>query len=207
MRDFKVDALEVRESECIKIGVDTGAGKPARPESATDGKRIPGDGNLTFGTATREPVKSGKRLCVEGRDDWEVNLRVRDVQALVCKPLLSVVECKTMGGAAVMYGDTGYLFHQDSKVARKIETWIQKEITSSQYHGCTLAYTRKPRSHEAKRTRDWCDATVSVLGWLVAGSEPESPENPEKPGGADGANRGGAGGAHDDPMRWMAKSS
>ena len=46
-------------------------------------KRILGDADLTFRTATGECVKSGKGLYVEECDDWRVNLRVRVVQALV----------------------------------------------------------------------------------------------------------------------------
>ena len=45
-----------------------------------------------------ELVKSGKRLFVEGCDAWRDNLRVRGVQAPVCKPVLSVGEYTTMGG-------------------------------------------------------------------------------------------------------------
>ena len=94
-------------SEWIKIGVDTGAGKTAWPQSVTYGKKLPGHVDFTFRTATGELVKSGERLYVEGCDDWGVNLRVRGVQAPVCKPLLSVGEYTTMGGVIVLYGDKG----------------------------------------------------------------------------------------------------
>ena len=93
-----VNAVEVRELEWIKIGVGAGAGKTAWPRSATYGKR------LTFSTAAGELVKSGTRLCVEGCGDWRVNLRVRGVQAVVCKTKFSVGEHTTMGGVAVVYG-------------------------------------------------------------------------------------------------------
>ena len=43
MSCFDADAVEVRESEWIKIGVDTGAGKTAWPQGVTNGKRIPGN--------------------------------------------------------------------------------------------------------------------------------------------------------------------
>ena len=135
-----VDSVEVRELEWIKIGVDTGAGKTAWPQSVTYGMRIPGDVDLTFRTATGELVKSGKRLCVEGCDDLGVDLRVRGVQAPVCKPLLSVGEYTTMGGVTVLYGDKGYLFLRGSNVAKKIDAWIQKEMRDSRYRGCTVAY-------------------------------------------------------------------
>ena len=99
----------------------------------------------TFRTAIGELVKSGERLHVEGCDDRGVNLRVRGVQAPVCKPLLSVGEYTTMGGVAVLYGDKGYMFHKGSNVAKKIDAWIQKEMRDSQYYGCTVAYEREQR--------------------------------------------------------------
>ena len=39
---LNLDAVEVQESEWIKIGVDTGAGKTAWPQGVTYGKTIPG---------------------------------------------------------------------------------------------------------------------------------------------------------------------
>ena len=113
MSYLDADAGEVREPGWIKIGVDTGAGKTARPQSVTYGMRILGDVDLTFRTATGELVKSGKRL--------RVNLIVRGVQAPVCKPLLSVGEYTTMAGVTVLYG---YLFHRGSNVAKKVDAWI-----------------------------------------------------------------------------------
>ena len=130
----------MRGSEWIKIGVDTGAGKTAWPQSITYGTTIPGDSDLTFRTATGELVKGGKRMHVVGCDDWGSNLRVRGVQAPVCKPLLSVGEYTTTGGVTVLYGDKGYMFHKGSNVAKKIDAWIQKELRDSQYRGCTVAY-------------------------------------------------------------------
>ena len=73
-----VDTVEVQESERIMIGVDTGAGKTAWPQSVTYGKKLLGHVDLTFHTETGELVKSGERLYVEGCDDWGVN------QAPVC---------------------------------------------------------------------------------------------------------------------------
>ena len=101
MTYLNVDALQesekVRGSEWIKIGVDTGAGKTAWPQSITYGTTIPGDSDLTFRTATGELVEGGKRMQIEGCDDWGSNLKIRCVQALVCKPLLSAGEYTTMG--------------------------------------------------------------------------------------------------------------
>ena len=42
-----------------------------------------------------------------------------------------------------MCGDQGCLFHKGPNVAKKMEAWSQKEISSSQYHGYTVAYTAK----------------------------------------------------------------
>ena len=69
----------MRGSAQIKIGVDTGAGKTAWPQSITYRKTILGDSDLTFRTAIGEIVKGGKRMHVEGCDDWRSNLRVRGV--------------------------------------------------------------------------------------------------------------------------------
>ena len=88
MTYLNVDALqesEMRGSEWIKIGVDTGAGKTAWLQSITYGKTILGDSDLTFRTATGELVKGGKRMHVVGCDDWGSNLKIRGVQARVCK--------------------------------------------------------------------------------------------------------------------------
>ena len=156
MSYLDVDALQesekVRGSKWIKIGVDTGAGKTAWPQSITYGTTIPGDSDLTFRTATGELVKSGKRMQIEGCDDWRSNLKIRGVQAPVCKPLLSVGEYTT-GGVIVLYGDKGFLFHKVSNVAKKIDAWIEKELRDSQYRGCTVAYNvynvyMKPRRNK-----------------------------------------------------------
>ena len=38
-----------------------------------------------------------------------------------------------------MYGDTGYVFHKGSHVAKMVEAWIQQEIRRSRCHGCAVA--------------------------------------------------------------------
>ena len=113
------ESEKMRGSEWIKIGVDTGAGKTAWPQSITYGTTIPGDSDLTFRTATGELVKGCKRVHVAGCDDWGSNLRVRGVQAPVCKPLLSVGEYTTKGGVTVLYGDKGYMAYRGCTVAYK----------------------------------------------------------------------------------------
>ena len=137
---LNVDALQEKMggSEWIKIGVDTGEGKTAWPQSITYGTTILGDSDLTVRTATGELVK-GKRMQIVGCDDWESNLRIR-VQAPVCKPLLSVGEYTTKGGVTVLYVDKGYMFHKGSNVAKKMDVWVQKELRDSRYRGCTVAY-------------------------------------------------------------------
>ena len=133
--NVNVTAVGVQELQWIKIGVGTGAGKTAWLSSATYGMQMLGDVDLTFRTATGEIVKSG------GCDDWGINLRVRGVQAPVCKPLLSVGEHATMGGAAVMYGDKGCLFYKGSNVAKKMAACVPRE-------------QRVQHLHETERKRD-----------------------------------------------------
>ena len=175
MSFLDVDALQQQESDWIKIGVDTGGGKSAWSQSVTCGKRLSGHVDLTFRTATGELVKSGERLYVEGCDDWSVNLRVRGVQALVCKPLLSVGECTTMGGVTVLYGDKGYMFHKGSNVAKKIDAWIQKEMRDSHYYGCTVAYKENNvyniylNRKGTRLMRCHCPRTQTIVPWGVAG--------------------------------------
>ena len=79
------------------IGVDGGAGKTARSQSATYWKQILGDVNFAFRTATGELVKPGKRLCVkvsmtgESTSEFEVSKRVgllrRSFWVLLLSPL------------------------------------------------------------------------------------------------------------------------
>ena len=157
MSYLDVDALQqesekMRGSEWIKIGVDTGAGKTARPQSITYGKTILGDSDLTFRTATRELVKGGKRMHVEGCDDWGSNLRVRGVQALV-----SVGEFTTMGGVTVLYGDKGYRFHKGSNVAKKTDALDPEGVerfSIPRLHSCVQREQRVQHLHETKRKHD-----------------------------------------------------
>ena len=140
---------------------------------------------------------------IEGCDDWGSNLKIRGVQAPVCKPLLSVGEYTTKGGVTVLYGDKGYMFHKGSNVAKKMDAWVQKELRDSQYRGCTVAYKENNLYNiYAKPRENKIDAMPlsggSELGGLPAGSEPVRPENPEAPGGARDPEV--PGGAHD-PMR------
>ena len=58
----------------------------------------------------------------------------------MCKPLLSVGEYTTKGGVTILYGNKGYMFHNGSTVAKKIDAWIQRELRDSQYHGRMIAY-------------------------------------------------------------------
>ena len=69
--DAHQESEKMQGSEWIKIGVDTGAGKTAWPQSITYGTTILGDSDLTFRTATGELVKGGKRMQIVGCDDWD----------------------------------------------------------------------------------------------------------------------------------------
>ena len=123
MTYFNVDALQesekMRGSEWIKIGVDTGAGMTAWPQSITYGTTIPGDSDLTFRTATGELVK-GEHRCANHCCLLETTQRW--VESLCCMK------------------NKGYMFHKGSNVAKKIDAWIQKELRDSQHRGCTVAY-------------------------------------------------------------------
>ena len=62
-----------------------------------------------------------------------------------------------MGGVTVLCGDKGYMFHKGSNFSKKIDAWIQNEMSDSQYYGCTVAYKEnnvyniymKPRRNKA----------------------------------------------------------
>ena len=131
-----------------------------------------------------------------GCDDWGSNLRVRGVQAQVCKPLLSVGEYTMMGGVTVLYGDKGHMFHKGSNVAKKIDAWVLKELRDSQYRGCTVTYKEnnvhmiymKPRENKIDAMPLSGDSESRCCR---PGSEPVRPENP------DPEDPGVRGGAHD----------
>ena len=107
---------------------------------------------LTFRNASGELVKGGKRMHIVGCDDWGSNLRIRGVQAPVCKPLLSVGEYTTMGGVTVLYGNKAYMFHKGSNVAKKIDAWIQEwRFTIPRLHSCVQRKQRVQHLHETKR--------------------------------------------------------
>ena len=108
---------------------------------------------LIFRTAIGELVKGGKRMQIVGCDDWGSNLRIRSVQAPVCKPLLSVGEYTTKGGVTVLYGDKGYMFHKGSNVAclgpQKFERFSIPRL-----HSCEQRKQRVQHPHETKRKQD-----------------------------------------------------
>ena len=174
--------------------------KTAWPQGITYGTMIPGDGDLTFRTATGELVKGGKRMQVVGCDDWRSNLRIRGVQAPVCKPLLSVGEYTTMAGVTVLYGDKGYMFHKGSSVAKEIDAWVHRELRDSQYRGCTVAYKEINVYNIYMKPRENKIDAMPLSGDSESGGcwPAVRPENPEVPGGA--RDPGVPGGAHD-PMR------
>ena len=94
---------------------------------------------------------------VEGWDDWGSNLRVRGVQAPVCKPLLSVGEYTTTGGVTVLCGDKGYMIHKCSNVAKKIDAWVQKELrdfSTPRLHSCVQREQRVQHLHETERKHE-----------------------------------------------------
>ena len=136
---FSLDAAdEIRVSEWVKIGVDTGAGKTAWPQNVTCGKTIPGESDVVFRTATGELVKSNKQLYVDGCDDWEPVLEFEVFKHRCANRCCLLVS--TRRRVESQYGNKGYMFHKGSTVAKKIDAWIQKEVRDSQHRGCTIAY-------------------------------------------------------------------
>ena len=182
-------AVEMRESEWIKIGVDSSAGKTACPRSITCGKTIPGDSELADRTKTGELVKGGLPLHVEGCDAWRSNL------APVCNPLLSVGQHTTMGGVTVLYGDKSYMFHKGSNVAKKLDASILKESRDSPHRGVANEENNmynihvEPEGGEIDAMPLSEDSDNRFSEGSPAGSEPVKPENPdpEDPGGTGGA--------------------
>ena len=86
-----------------------------------------------------------------------VHLRVRGVQAPVCKPLLSVGEYTTMGGVTVLYGDKGYMFHKGSNVAKNIRCMDpegDERFTVPRLYSCVQREQRIQHQHETGRKRD-----------------------------------------------------
>ena len=106
---------------------------------------------VTLISLSAQQVNGGKRMHVVDCDDWGSNIRVRGVQALVCKPLLSVGEYTSMGGVTVLYCDKGYMFHKGSNVAKKIGVWIQKGVerfSIPRLHSCVQRKQRVQHLHE-----------------------------------------------------------
>ena len=145
MTSLNVDALQesekVRGSEWIKVGVDTGAGKTAWPQSITYGTTIPGGSDLTFRTATAELVKrwqanancglrrlgiqsQNSRCSSTGVQTTVVCWRIHDKRWSHCVCMVTKVTCST----------------KVRMLQRRFEAWVQKELRFSQYRGCTVAY-------------------------------------------------------------------
>ena len=121
------------------------------------GKMIPGDSDLTFRTASGEHAKGGMRLHVEGCDDWGSNLRVRGVQAPVCKPPLSVGEYTTMGGVTVLYGDKGYIFQKGFERCEEnqcLDPEGDEGFTTLRLHSCLQREQRVQHLHETERKQN-----------------------------------------------------
>ena len=144
MSYFNVDVVEVRESEWIKIGVDTGSGKTACA-------RVPHTGSgflvmrISLSAQPRENLSSRASDCTlkvmtigESVSEFEVSKRP------VCEPLLSVEEYTTMGGVAFLYGDKSYLFHKGSKG--------DPQFQIPRFHSCAQRKQRVQHLHEAEMT-------------------------------------------------------
>ena len=148
-------ADELRESEWIKIGVDTGAGKTAWPRVSRSGRRSPAK-VISFYAQQLESLSSLTSNCTL----MVVTIGERVSEFVVCKHRCANRCCLLVSTRrrveSVLYGNKGYMFHEGSTVAKKIDAWIQKELRDSQYQGCTIAYKEnnvyniymKPRRNE-----------------------------------------------------------
>ena len=145
-----------------------------------DGKRTLGDVDLTLSAQSLEKLSSRAKDCTLKVATIGESISEVEVGKRPCANHCLLESKKTMGEAAVTDADKGYLFHSCSNVAKKIEAWIQKEISSSQYHGCTAACNENNVYNicvKTERKQYWCDATVRglrqpFLVGLPAGSEP-----------------------------------
>ena len=122
---------ETTNAEWVKIAVDTGAGATAWPEHATYGTKLKTSRGMQFRTATGEIVDAGMDYHVAGWDAWGQKLGMKGVLAPVCKPLLSVGEVTTKGGAAIMLDEVGYLLTPQSRVLKQLRGWLEKEVAKA----------------------------------------------------------------------------
>ena len=104
--------------------------KDGMAQSVTHGKKLPGESDLTFRTATGELVKSGENVIGESISEFEVFKR----QCF----FLSTIVCWIIHDDG--WSHKSYMFHKFSNVAKKIDAWIQKEMRDSPYLLCTVAY-------------------------------------------------------------------
>ena len=127
----------------VKLAVDTGAGATTWPDRISFGKSLGTNRGLEFRTATGEIIPSGEDHVVEGADEYGQVLRIKGVKAPVCKPLLSVGEVTDKGGAAVMFGNTGYLCSPGGRFAKKLERWFMQEAAQDDWHGLVELYKER----------------------------------------------------------------
>ena len=105
MSFFNLDAVDIRESGRIKIGVDTGAGFLVM--------RISPSAQPLENVWTRASVCTLKVATIgESISEFEVSKRLGANHCCLFDGYT------TMGKVAVMYGDKGYLFHKGSNVAK-----------------------------------------------------------------------------------------
>ena len=64
---------------------------------------------------------------------WGQRLGMKGVLAPVCKPLLSVGEVTTKGGAAIMLDDLGYLLTPHSSILKDLRSWLAEEVSKAKH--------------------------------------------------------------------------
>ena len=87
---------------------------------------------------------------LDGCDDWGV-IRVRGVQAPVCKPLLSVGVYTSMGGVTALYGPRRF---ECCEEIRCMDPEGDERFTIAQLHSCVQREQRVQHLHETERKLD-----------------------------------------------------
>ena len=101
----------------LKVAVDTVAGAPDWEENEICGTALKGKRHMQIRTPTGEIVDGGPDNKAIGEGNCGQRLGMKSVLAPVCKPLLSVGEVTSKGGAPLMLDD--YLLAPRKKVGEE----------------------------------------------------------------------------------------
>jgi len=81
-----------------------------------------------------------------------------------------------------MYGDKGYVLTASSPIVPKLEKWLQQELATSNFHGCTEAYkernvyniyiqTEPLKEKDKKNEKDICPLVPGPAGSPATGEK------------------------------------